>query len=162
MSHTDENKRAAMRRMLKRWGAAARLCKAKHEEIENYNELIDSLYGAGVSKITGMPHGSGVSNPTLNTAERAEKLRAQYEKRIENIQADITDLLDECANIDKVLESLTDKQQEVVNLRYRRFGMAKRQPWMRTAQLMDISVDHAKALERQAVDAFLKKISPIY
>lgn len=162
MSRYDENKRAGMRRMLKRWGAAARICKSKQEEIDDYKALIDSLYGAGASKITGMPHGSGVSDPTLNTAERAQKLKAQYEKRIENIQADITDLLDECAKIDKELAGLTDKQQEVVNLRYRRFGSARRQPWARTAHLMDVSEVYAKVLEKQAVDELLKKISPIF
>ncbi len=81
----DNETRAAIRRLLKRWGRTAQMCKGRQEEIERYNGLIDATYGLHAQQYSGMPHGSGISNPTAMTAEQADKLRealAAYEEAI--------------------------------------------------------------------------------
>lgn len=52
---SNDNMRAAVRRLLKRWGAATQMCRRKQEEIAEYNGLIDATYGLHAQKLTGMP-----------------------------------------------------------------------------------------------------------
>lgn len=56
----DNETRAAIRRLLKRWGAAAQMCRRKQEEIAEYNGLIDATYGLHAQQYSGMPHGGEV------------------------------------------------------------------------------------------------------
>ena len=154
----DDNMRAAVRRLLKRWGAATQMCRRKQEEIAEYNGLIDATYGLHAQKLTGMPHGNDVSNPTAITAERADKLRDAYRRRIADITDDIANLMDFCAAIDSLLLDLPVDQYKVIDLRYRRFNTAKKPPWVRVARLAGVSEDWAKSLERRAVDTLSGKI----
>lgn len=154
----DNETRAAIRRLLKRWGAATQMCRRKQEEIAEYNGLIDATYGLHAQKLTGMPHGGEVSNPTAITAERAEKLRDAYRRRIADITDDIANLMDFCAAIDSLLLDLPVDQYKVIDLRYRRFNTAKKPPWVRVARLAGVSEDWAKSLERRAVDTLSGKI----
>ena len=94
---SNDNMRAAVRRLLKRWGAATQMCRRKQEEIAEYSGLIDATYGLHAQQYSGMPHGGEVSNPTAITAERAEKLRDAYRRRIADITDDIANLMDFCA-----------------------------------------------------------------
>ena len=155
---SNDNMRAAVRRLLKRWGAATQMCRRKQEEIAEYNGLIDATYGLHAQKLTGMPHGNDVSNPTAITAERADKLRDAYRRRIADITDDIANLMDFCAAIDSLLLDLPVDQYKVIDLRYRRFNTAKKPPWVRVARLAGVSEDWAKSLERRAVDTLSGKI----
>lgn len=154
----DNETRAAIRRLLKRWGAATQMCRRKQEEIAEYNGLIDATYGLHAQKLTGMPHGGEVSNPTAITAERAEKLRDAYRRRIADITDDIANLMDFCAAIDSLLLDLPVDQYKVIDLRYRRFNTAKKPPWVRVARMAGVSEDHARRLERWAVDRLTEEI----
>lgn len=154
----DDNMRAAVRRLLKRWGAATQMCRRKQEEIAEYNGLIDATYGLHAQKLTGMPHGNDVSNPTAITAERADKLRDAYRRRIADITDDIANLMDFCAAIDSLLLDLPVDQYKVIDLRYRRFNTAKKPPWVRVARMAGVSEDWARELERKAVDSISKNI----
>ena len=154
----DDNARAAVRRQLKRWGAATHMCRRKQEEIAEYNGLIDATYGLHAQQYNGMPHGSDVPNPTAMTAERAEKLREAYRRRIADITDDIAHLMDFCAAIDSLLLELPVDQYKVIDLRYRRFNTAKKPPWVRVGMLAGVSEDHARRLERCAVDTLSEMI----
>lgn len=154
----DNETRAAIRRLLKRWGAAAQMCRRKQEEIAEYNGLIDATYGLHAQQYSGMPHGGEVSNPTAITAERAEKLRDAYRRRIADITDDIANLMDFCAAIDSLLLDLPVDQYKVIDLRYRRFNTAKRPSWVRVARMAGVSEDHARRLERWAVDRLTEEI----
>lgn len=155
---SNDNMRAAVRRLLKRWGAATQMCRRKQEEIAEYNGLIDATYGLHAQKLTGMPHGCDVSNPTAITAERADKLRDAYRRRIADITDDIANLMDFCAAIDSLLLDLPVDQYKVIDLRYRRFNTAKKPPWVRVARMAGMSEDHARRLERWAVDRLTEEI----
>lgn len=155
---SNDNMRAAVRRLLKRWGAATQMCRGKQEEIAEYNGLIDATYGLHAQKLTGMPHGNDVSNPTAITAERADRLRDAYRRRIADITDDIANLMDFCAAIDSLLLDLPADQYKVIDLRYRRFNTAKKPPWVRVARMAGVSEDHARRLERWAVDRLIEEI----
>lgn len=155
---SNDNMRAAVRRLLKRWGAATQMCRRKQEEIAEYNGLIDATYGLHAQKLTGMPHGNDVSNPTAITAERADRLRDAYRRRIADITDDIANLMDFCAAIDSLLLDLPADQYRVIDLRYRRFNTAKKPPWVRVARMAGMSEDWARELERKAVDSISKNI----
>ena len=92
------------------------------------------------------------------TAERAEKLREAYRRRIADIVDDIARLMDFCAAIDSLLLELPADQYRVIELRYRRFNTAKKPPWVRVGMLAGVSEDHARRLERCAVDALSEMI----
>lgn len=155
---SNDNMRAAVRRLLKRWGTATQMCRRKQEEIAEYNGLIDATYGLHAQKLTGMPHGNDVSNPTAITAERADRLRDAYRRRIADITDDIANLMDFCAAIDSLLLDLPADQYKVIDLRYRRFNTAKKPPWVRVARMAGVSEDHARRLERWAVDRLIEEI----
>ena len=150
--------RAAIRRLLKRWGSATQLCKSKQEEIAQYQGLIDATYDLHPQQYTGMPHGNNTSNPTALTAERAEKLRNAYRRRIDDIMDDIAELMDFCTAIDCIIVDLPPDQQRVIDLRYRRMNSARKSPWVRVGALAGVSEDHARCLERTAIDAIEKQI----
>lgn len=153
--------RAAIRRLLKRWGSATQLCKSKQEEIAQYQGLIDATYDLHPQQYTGMPHGNNMSNPTALTAERAEKLRNAYRRRIDDIMDDIAELMDFCTAIDCIIVDLPPDQQRVIDLRYRRMNSARKSPWVRVGALAGVSEDHARCLERAAIDAIEKQIKII-
>ncbi len=155
---SNDNMRAAVRRLLKRWGAATQMCRRKQEEIAEYNGLIDATYGLHAQQYSGMPHGGEVSNPTAMTAEQADKLREAYQRRIADIADDIAELMDFCAAIDGLLLDLPEDQQRVIDLRYRRFNNTQHNLWVRVARLAGMSEDNARLLERKAVDTLSKEI----
>lgn len=160
-SNQKTEQRAAIRRLLKRWGAATQLCKSKQEEIAQYQGLIDATYDLHPQQYTGMPYGNNVSNPTALTAERAEKLRNAYRRRIDDIMDDIAELMDFCTAIDCIIVDLPPDQQRVIDLRYRRMNSARKSPWVRVGALAGVSEDHARFLERSAIDEIGKQIKII-
>lgn len=154
----DNETRAAIRRLLKRWGAAAQMCRRKQEEIAEYNGLINATYGLHAQQYSGMPHGGEVSNPTAMTAEQADKLREAYQRRIADIADDIAELMDFCAAIDGLLLDLPEDQQRVIDLRYRRFNNTQHNLWVRVARLAGMSEATARRMEHEAVNALSKEI----
>lgn len=155
---SNDNMRAAVRRLLKRWGAATQMCRRKQEEIAEYNGLIDATYGLHAQKLTGMPHGSGVSDPTAFTAAKVDRMRGAYQRRIADIVDDIAELMDFCTAIDQLLDDLPADQRRIIDLRYRRFSGTQYNLWVRVARLAGVSEDWAKSLERRAVDTLSGKI----
>lgn len=157
-SNQKTEQRAAIRRLLKRWGAATQLCKSKQEEIAQYQGLIDATYDLHPQQYTGMPYGNNVSNPTALTAERAEKLREAYKRRIADIAEDIAELMDFCAAIDSILLDLPPDQHRILDLRYRRFNSVRKPPWVRVGVLAGVSEEHARRLERCAIDKLIEYV----
>lgn len=163
-SNQKTEQRAAVRRVLMRWGAATQLCRRKQEEIAKYRGLIDATYGLHAQQYTGMPRSGTVSDPTAMAAEHAEKLREAYKSRIADISEDIAELMDFCAAIDSILLDLPPDQQRILDLRYRRFNSVRKPPWVRVGVLAGVSEDWARELERKAIDILcnamdFKKIS---
>lgn len=154
----NDGGRAAVRRLLKRWGSATQTCRHKQEEIARLNGLIAGTYDLHAQQLTGMPHGSGVSDPTAFTAAKADRMREAYQRRITDIVDDIAELMDFCTAIDQLLDDLPADQRRIIDLRYRRFSGTQYNLWVRVARLAGVSEDWAKSLERRAVDTLSEKI----
>lgn len=112
---------AAARKMLGTWGCAereiTRLERRNRWLTERLANIIPTLRAP---QITGMPHGTGVSDPVWNAVERMEKDR-------NDIQAELSANLDRIHHYDaarratdeKIRMWLTDLQKEIIELRYR-------------------------------------------
>jgi tRNA(Met) C34 N-acetyltransferase TmcA len=112
---------AVARRTLGTWGCAereiTRLERRNRWLLERLSNLIPTLRA---QQITGMPHGTGTSDPVWNAVERMEKDR-------EEAQAELSDNLDLIHHYDAVRRSvdekmrvcLSDLQIQIIELRYR-------------------------------------------
>ena len=80
-------------------------------EIENLKEEIKGLAEISSSEITGMPHGSGASNPTEQYFLKKDKLLKRLNSKIEKY-------IDERENIENKIECIEDEEVRVI-ARYR-------------------------------------------
>ena len=80
-------------------------------EIENLKEEIKGLAEISSTELTGMPHGSGVSNPTEQYFLKKEKLLERLNKKLEKY-------IDERENIENKIESIDDSEVRMI-ARYR-------------------------------------------
>lgn len=80
-------------------------------EIENLKEEIKGLAEISSTEITGMPHGSGTSNPT-------EQYFLKKEKLLERLNHKLEKYIDERENIENKLESIDDEEVRII-ARYR-------------------------------------------
>lgn len=148
--------RKSMREKLFRWGDETRRTKEIEEKINAYKILIDSLYGVKTQELSGMPHGSGVSDPTLNTAERNEERVAAYNERIDDLSNELRNMLSECKLIGDMVKKLPPVQSSIINLRFVRMGTSKKDTWEKIARLSGYVEDYARRIERDALDNLIK------
>lgn len=80
-------------------------------EIENLKEEIKGLAEISSTEITGMPHGSGTSNPT-------EQYFLKKEKLLERLNYKLEKYIDERENIENKLENIEDAEVRMI-ARYR-------------------------------------------
>lgn len=150
-------KRAYVRRLLKRWGSATNICRSKQAQIAEYNGLLDAVTDIRPARLTGMPRGSGVSDSTVITAQQREKLRALYQVQIDDILSEVAELLDFVRCLDDLVRELSTDEQRILDLRYRRFW--RKDGWCKVARVMSMSERTARRTETSAVDKLTDKIS---
>ena len=80
-------------------------------EVECEKERIDALYGPRIPNNSGMPHGSGVSDPTGN----ASKLISERKKIYEAIEAEFLEFQ---ADLEKDMLILTPTERTLVRFKY--------------------------------------------
>lgn len=80
-------------------------------EIDNLKEEIKGLAEISSTEITGMPHGSGTSNPT-------EQYFLKKEKLLERLNYKLEKYIDERENIENRLENIEDAEVRMI-ARYR-------------------------------------------
>lgn len=111
----------AARKMLGTWGCAEReITRLERRNAWLMGRLSNLIPSLRAQQITGMPHGSGVSDPVWNAVERMEKDR-------DDIEAELSNNLDMIHHYDAARRSmdekirlwLTDLQIQIVELRYR-------------------------------------------
>lgn len=76
-----QNERAAVRRLLMYWGNAERTRTDKERQLVTVDEEIESQYDLHPQRLTGMPHGSGVSDATYNAALKAAREIKRLERK---------------------------------------------------------------------------------
>ena len=147
----QEEKYAAIRRTLMRWGSAKRNAKNMDKQVEGLKELIEAVTDISPQVITGMPHGTTVGDPTAAKAERLMRTKEQCLDSITEILDKIGEEASFMAYIDDVLEEFPAAQKRVIELKYITYGADTRPPWVRIGIKMDKTDKAVRRLEERAI-----------
>jgi DNA-directed RNA polymerase specialized sigma subunit len=101
-------------------------------------------------QINGMPHGTGLSNPTY---EAVQKIIDKWDSDIRKMAEEVNRLIDNKTAIDKGLNALTWKEYRLIELRYI-IGLT----WERVAAEANYGVQHCHRLHRQALEKMRKAL----
>lgn len=112
---------AKTRKMLGRWGCAMmeirRMERRSRVLLDLLRDIVPTLQA---QQITGMPHAPGVSDPVGRAVEQMEQRRAEYQRELDSIDAEIRQRKAEQETIDGLMRLwLTDLQIQIIDLHYR-------------------------------------------
>lgn len=122
MTDYEREQMRKTRGYLWRWGATMSVVKRKEAEIAAMHFLVtDATQTLQAQRLTGMPHGSGTSDPTLRAVLELEKRREAYEQTNTAATEVICARLAEKRAIDELMQTwLTDFQIQILTMRYER------------------------------------------
>lgn len=103
-------------------------------------------------QIDGMPHGTGLSDPTY---EAVQRIIDKWDKDIREMAEEVNRLIDCKAAIDKGLKALTWKEYRLIELHYF-MGLT----WERVAVETNYSIVWVWQMHRKALEKMRKEISP--
>ena len=150
---------AAVRRVLVYWG---NIPKAKRRALQRLAEIEDelaNLYDLQPAQLSGMPHGSEISDTTARRAARAICSGKALKREQSALQGTVQRLERDYDLIEREVMCLPPLQCEVITLRYSEYGYAKKDYWTKIARRVHTSVDNAKTLERKGVRALTRNLS---
>lgn len=109
------------RMMLARWGCAVmEIRRMERRSRALLGLMCDIVPTLQAQQLTGMPRGSGVSDPVSRAVEQMEQRRAEYQRELDAIDAEIRQRQAEQEMIDDLMRLwLTDLQIQILDLRYR-------------------------------------------
>jgi len=107
--------------MLTRWGCAMmeirRLERRNRQLIDLIREIAPTLQA---QRLTGMPRGSGTSDPVARSVEQMEQRRSEYQRELDEHDAEIRQRRAEQEAMDELMRLwLTDLQRQIIDLHYR-------------------------------------------
>lgn len=88
------------------------------KELDFIREKIDVLYSVGVSSLSDMPHGTGISDNTLNAVDGVIKLKEVYNERSNVIAKELKEFYRQKEFVEWVYPKLRPLHQEIVEKRY--------------------------------------------
>lgn len=97
------------------WGCALRDCQRKQEEIQRIMDMVGVMRSTGAVKLTGMPHGTGISDTTQKSAL---KIIETYEVGINQLANEINQIMERKRKINSIVAQLPSVQREILELRY--------------------------------------------
>ena len=156
MKKKGNPRRVAIRRELTAWGNLKREQDEKREQIREIDEKLSALYDLHPQSLSGMPHGSGVSDPTAEAAHRNSCRISTEETRKALLEGTVAELEQAISRTSALVDQLPALECETIKLRYLRFGASPKGYWPKIARRLNVSVDYAKQLERQGVDRLAK------
>lgn len=126
------------------WGCALRDCQRKQEEIQRIMDMVGVMRSTGAVKLTGMPHGTGISDTTQKSAL---KIIETYEVGINQLANEINQIMEHKQKVNSIVAQLPSDQREILELRY-----VKKCGWHYIPKRMNYSRrqcfnKHKKALE---------------
>lgn len=105
----------------------------------------DSLYGKiNSAKITGMPYGTDVGDPTFETVRQ---IIDRYDKRVIEIRDRINELLDNKAMLEQALRYLSIEEHRLIDLRY-----FKGYKMNRIQYIIHFNLSHCYRMHESAID----------
>ena len=103
-------------------------------------------------KLSGMPHGTGLSDPTY---EAVQRIIDKWDKDIREMADEVNRLIDNKAAVDKGLKVLEWKEYRLIELHYF-MGLT----WERVAVETNYSIVWVWQMHRKALEKMRKEISP--
>lgn len=170
MMEITKEQRREMQKRLSRWGTVIWMRTKQQEKIEALKERRDALCDAYTPLPDGQPHGTTPGDPTANAAVQREKLRAAYDKAIDELCESIDMMLREYVQLDGAILQLPHIQQRIIYARYEvhecsgkmysRGGdsVYSHQSWADIAERCNVSATTARRLHALAIDALIKNI----
>lgn len=150
--------RQEVRRVLAYWGNVERAISQRLERIGEIGQELAALYDLRPAPLSGMPHGTEISDPTVRAAERNDLKVARLEIQKQWLETEIEAMREKAASIERAVMCLPPLESEVIRLRYLRYGVARAGYWAKIAARVHVSEDHAKTLERHGVDRLAGRI----
>ena len=146
--------RQEARRLLWHWGRLEEYCRERQREIETYNELVARNTDVSAAVLSGMPHGTGTSNPTLRAAIELERLAEMYADTVKEAKKSLERelMLKKC--IDELLDELSEAQREIIRLRYKGGNT-----WVFIGIKMNLEESWVRRLESNALDKISNKVN---
>ena len=124
------------------------VCRERGQISEKIRRLEASL-GAAAQGSDGMPHGSGISDPTARTAEALAELKAEYENILPN-------MVKTCLRVERMIESLEPTERTIARYRYidgmtwEEVAVATGYSWRQVHRIHGRLLDHLTEAEKMA------------
>ena len=121
MTDYEREQTRKTRMMLARWGCAMmeirRMERRSRTLIDLLRDIVPTLQA---QQLTGMPHGSGVSDPVGRAVEQMEQRRGEYQRELDTIDAEIRQRRAEHRDMEELMRMwLTEFQIQIIDLHYR-------------------------------------------
>jgi DNA-binding NarL/FixJ family response regulator len=109
------------RGLLSRWGCAMLEIRRMERRSRMLLDLLRDIAPTLKAQcLTGMPHGSGTSDPVTRAVEQMEQRRAEYQGELDAIDREIRQRRAEQESVDELMQRcLTDLQIQIIDLRFR-------------------------------------------
>lgn len=154
--------RAYVRRLLVRWGKAKRSAKDIDKKIADIKERMDAVADIHPQKLSGMPHGSDISDPTAQNAERLMEAKLRYNLQMAEMLEKINNDMAFVAFVDAALDEFPPNQRRVIELKYNYyeyFYSCDMPSNLKIGIKMDKSYKAIEHLEERAIDRMMKYIN---
>lgn len=149
---------AAVRRVLMYWGNIGKAKQRSYRRLAEIEQEIEGIYDLQPQQLTGMPHGSQISDSTSRKAAKAICITAGLNAEKERLQQDIAALERDFDMIRYEVMCLPPLQSDIITMRYCDYGYAKREYWAKIATRAHTTVDNAKRAEHKGVVALARRI----
>ena len=133
---------------LYRWANCDDTSRKALAEYKHYEELVQQTRELTGVQYDGMPHATGISNPTEQKALKVLELEAEYSAHVEYILARVVGDLEIKRLVDEVLLRFPPIYSQLATLRYK-CGYT----WYRVASALYVSEPTARRMDKSRVDA---------
>lgn len=158
---TKREQRAYIRRLLVRWGKAKRSAKEIDKKIASIKERMEAVADIRPQVLSGMPHGSDITDPTARSAIKLMAAKERYNLQMAEMLERINDDMSFVAFMDATLDEFPANQRRVIELKYNfyeHFYSRDMPSNTRVGVKMDKSPKAIEHLEERAIDRMMKYI----
>ena len=135
-----------IRGILYRWGRVPSTLLDLHQQIRDFECLLDDVRSLGAQQYDGMPGSKEPGDPTAARAAKAIALQEEYQKTIEWLMNRAAEEVRLKTLIDEHLELLSPADQELIRLRY-----GNRLQWVTVSMRMGYSEEAVRKRDREVI-----------
>ena len=150
---------AAVRRVLVYWGNIPKTKRRALQRLAEIEDELANLYDLQPAQLSGMPHGSEISDTTARRAAKAICSGKALKREQNALQGTVQRLERDYDLIEREVMCLPPLQCEIITLRYCEYGYAKRDYWRKIAERVHTNPDYARQIERKGVRELTKHLS---